>query len=164
MAKRIKRKNYISPVESTIQMLFYIFIFSILYLSPQIIGIYYKSNGEYISIPIFNLEVLGEFKVFIIIMLVLSVLKESLKIIWRKWNLKNSIIYSGLNITYNCLFISFLSRIEIWNEEFTIKIQEYLPVPFEVLVSGIIFIIIASVIIETIVLIFRGVRSEIRNN
>jgi len=127
----------------------------ILYFSPEIIAAYFqKKTGGYHIIPVFDIAILRGYQGLIIAMYVLTVMKEILKLIQRRWTLRLALITSVFTIGVMVLtFIVFLDP-SIWNANFFESINSILDKPITVITPG--WKQLTSIIV-TLIVIFTSI-------
>jgi hypothetical protein len=140
------KKALISRGESVFDIMITTIILSLFFFLPEIVGNYYRPDGESGFIPLFNIEGIAPLKVIIFLVFTLNILIELIKIIKGRWTMKTAIITTVLNIISAALFVNVIYNTNIWNSEIVQKFEQYKPKSFE----GMIFLTAAVIIIVTI--------------
>jgi hypothetical protein len=153
--------------EAIVGIVFTVVFFILLNFAPQLFSAYSSANGAP-PVPIFNLDVLRAYLPLINICFALSIVKEILKLVFGRYNLKfavSSIIISFISMT---LAVIAFSNFNIWNLDFVPAMQKAygatLPAGFAAAQPVIIFarviigIIVFSFGVETIVTVVRTLR------
>ena len=109
-------------------------------------------------IPLFNLQALAVFQILIFIVFIFDILIEMLKIIQGRWSRNLAIIVTALNILSALILIYALSNVAIWNEEITVRFEEFLTIPFDRLIIFTIIIIVMTTIVESVSALYKGIR------
>lgn len=149
----------ISKSESVFSILFSGLFFSILYVMPEWIGIYYKSQGAWVSIPAFNVGILNDFNLIIIFIFIMVIVQESLKIIWGKWTVKRAIINAVFSVVSNTLAIMVFANKSIWNSKFFEYIYQHTGFGMNEIVKAIVLIIVVATIVEIVTDLYKGFRN-----
>lgn len=123
---------------------------------PELVGIYYKHNSAWASIPIFNVEILNHYKIIIILIFIFIILQESLKIIWGKWTSKRAIVYSFISVLSSGLTIMLFINSGIWNNQIFDNIYEYTKVEINSAINFIVITIVLVTIIEIVTSLYKG--------
>lgn len=161
------KKSLISPVESLIGILFTTIFTIIIYFVPEVLAAYFlTSNDSLVTIPIFNIDALSEFKFIIIGIFILCITKEMLKILYGKWSIKLAVSYSVLTILSLILFIILFSNPTIWNANFLNEISSYVnfgdDFNFSLSMSKIRGIILSIIIffniLDIIIVTYKGIK------
>lgn len=148
--------------------IFYTIFISILYSAANVLSVYINRGGAIVTIPLFDIDILGKYKVLFIGMFILSISKEMLKLYSRRWMLKLSIPYIIITIIITVLALIVFSRSSIWNPNFAAEISKYNSFAFDFnsLWDNIKKWIVASIIlvgaIDSIVALYKGIRYEVR--
>ncbi len=113
------KKAKISLVEPILGIIFSsIFIF-VLYFTPEVIAAYIsKDDGGYKVIPVFEVDALRGYGSLLIGLFVITIVKEVLKLIQRRWTLKLAIITSVLTLASTLLTLVVFLDQSIWNVHF----------------------------------------------
>ncbi len=151
-----KEKARISRGESVFSILFITIILTVLFFSPEAIGIYYFIGESMEFIPLFNLRELFLFRSLIFIAFTVEIFVEVIKIIKGRWTSKAAILVTGLNILSAGLVIYGLSNASIWNPEIISRIERFIPLSFEQILSLIIMGIVLVTVIESVSALYRG--------
>lgn len=150
------KKTLISRGESIFTIIFSAIFFSGLYFVPELIGIYYKDNATWASIPIFNVDILNNYKIIIILIFIVTLLEESLKIIWEKWTCKRAIVCSFISVLSSGLTIILFINKSIWNSQLSNNIYKYTKIEMSSITNLIVTIIVFATIIEIVTSLYKG--------
>lgn len=151
-------KARISRGESIFSIVFSTIFLTLFFFSPGAIGIYYFIGDNMNFIPLFNLQALAVFQILIFIVFTFNILIEMLKIIQGRWSRNLAIIVTALNILSALILIYALSNVAIWNEEITMRFEEFLTIPFDRLIIFTIIIIVMTTIVESVSALYKGIR------
>lgn len=151
-------KARISRGESIFSIVFSTIFLTLFFFSPGAIGIYYFIGDNMNFIPLFNLQALAVFQILIFIVFTFDILIEMLKIIQGRWSRNLAIIVTALNILSALILIYALSNVAIWNEEITVRFEEFLTIPFDRLILFTIIIIVMTTIVESVSALYKGIR------
>lgn len=151
-------KARISRRESFFSIVFSTIFLTLFFFSPGAIGIYYFIGDNMNFIPLFNLQALAVFQILIFIVFTFDILIEMLKIIQGRWSRNLAIIVTALNILSALILIYALSNVAIWNEEITVKFEEFLTIPFDRLILFTIITIVMTTIVESVSAFYKGIR------
>lgn len=149
------------PIASIIvtTILFTIF-FGLLYSTPEIFAIYLNVGKDLVTIPIFNIEVLQGYRVFIIGIFLISILTEVLKIYYRKWTLKRSIIHSVLVVLTTILTLIIITDINLWNTNFASELLKNTKIDLSILNNirnWIIAFLVGINLFEIVIVLSKGI-------
>ncbi len=149
------------PIASIIvtTILFTIF-FGLLYSTPEIFAIYLNVGKDLVTIPIFNIEVLQGYRVFIIGIFLISILTEVLKIYYRKWTLKRSIIHSVLVVLTTILTLIIITDINLWNPNFASELLKNTKIDLSILNNirnWIIAFLVGINLFEIVIVLSKGI-------
>lgn len=160
-----EKKAIISPIESVVAILFSTIFMAILYFSPELFAAYIRNPNGISIIPVFNLEILMGYKIFFVIIFILSILKEVLKLISRRWTLKLAVSFTFLSVISTILMLIVFTNPGVWNPDFAGEIIKHtnLSADFSNLWSGltISFIIIIACILEVSTALYKGVKYNV---
>ena len=151
-------KARISRGESIFSIVFSTNFLTLFFFSPGAIGIYYFIGDNMNFIPLFNLQALAVFQILIFIVFTFDILIEMLKIIQGRWSRNLAIIVTALNILSALILIYALSNVAIWNEEITVRFEEFLTIPFDRLILFTIITIVMTTIVESVSALYKGIR------
>lgn len=152
------KKALISRGESIFSIIFSTIFFSVLYFAPQLISIYYKSEGEMVKIPIFAYEQLDKYKLIIILIFLVTILQETLKIIWGRWTTRRAIIFSFTSVGASVLTALFFTNMTIWNSDIADAILKYTGFNISIISNIIILVVIVVAIIEITTSLYKGIK------
>jgi len=158
----------ISRVESVFSIVFLTIFTSMFYFAPQLIAAYVKSASSGVTIvPIFNIGVLSSYKVLVIGIFILGIMKEVPKIVSGRWTFKLSVFISILSVASTALALVMFSNPEIWNASFVSDILLYTGIDFTSedswinITTGSILIIVIGAIVEIATSLYKGIRYNI---
>lgn len=154
-------KAVISRVGSVITIIISILFFSILYFSPQLVSFSYTTSQGVVNIPAFNSEVLEGYKVLIILVFLITVIQESLKMIWGTWNKKRGILCAGASaLSSGAMLLIFASQ-DIWNSQIEQVIGQYADIGVDMMTKVIVMTIMLVTIIEIGESLYKGFRYNV---
>jgi hypothetical protein len=130
----------------------------------EFFGIFLPRRDEgFVLVPFFNYDSLSNFKIIIVILSLLGILKEVFKLIYGKWNMQLAILNSMLTVAITTIFVLTFSNKSIWNLSFTKDIANVLDIShtkikfgFEKGIDVIIKIAIVAAIIEIVITLYKG--------
>lgn len=163
-----EKKAAISPWESIVSILFSAIFMTIFYFAPQLFAAYIANDINGITIiPIFNLDILNTYRTLFVVIFIFSVLKEALKLIAGRWNLKLSIAVTVLSIATTVLMVIIFTNSAIWNPSFSAEIMRHFNLSMDFnnvwiqLTRGFIFIMAAVCIIDVATALYKGAKYNI---
>ncbi|GAA0717119.1 hypothetical protein GCM10008905_02390 [Clostridium malenominatum] len=162
-----EKKAIISPIESVVAILFSTIFMAIFYFSPELFAAYIQNSKGISIIPVFNLEIVMGYKIFFVIIFILSILKEVLKLISRRWTLKLAASFTFLSVISTILMLIVFTNPGVWNPDFAGEIIKYtnLSVDFSNLwsrlTSSFIIIMIIACILEVSTALYKGVKYNV---
>jgi hypothetical protein len=155
----------ISRIESAFAILFFTIFTSIFYFAPQLIAAYIRvGTGSMTVIPVFNIELLSKYKALILVIFILGIIKEALKLITGRWNLKLAFSLTVLNILSLVLTLIIFVNPAIWNVNFVsemlrfINVQEGSINQWINLSTGFIILLIFSYVLEIVTGLYKGIK------
>lgn len=157
------KKAGISLSNSIFKIIFATVFYTILYSAPELFAVYLLRGNETIRIPVFNLEVLQGYRVLIMSVLILSILIEMLKIYYRRWMLKLSVIHVILTVIATVLALIIVTDSSVWNPNFVTEMSKHFNLTFdfasslEKIKSWVVAVIVLSSSIEIIVVLYKGI-------
>lgn len=157
------KKAAISLSKSIFRIIFATVFYTILYSAPQVFAVYVLRGNEIIGSPVFNLEVLQGYRVLIMSVLVLIILREMVKLYYRRWMLKLSVIHVILTVIATVLALIIVTDSSVWNPNFVTEIIKYFNLTFdfvsllEKIKSWVVAVIVLSSSIEIIVVLYKGI-------
>lgn len=143
---------------------FYTVFIAILYIKPQLIAAHIFNGEEIIIIPIFNADEIKSFNTAITAIFIFGILKEILKLYYKRWELKLSVLYAILSIISTILIIYVLTDDNIWNPDFADEVVKNITLDinfyslWEKIQSWIVIIISALAALEIINVLYKGIR------
>lgn len=112
----LNKKNRISRAEAVISILWTIIFTALIYFKPQLIAIYIKEgNGSLNAIPLFNMETLQAYLVYILILALVQLGIFVWKLIAGRWSVPLAIANAVYNGAFCILFIAILSNYALYN-------------------------------------------------
>jgi hypothetical protein len=158
----------ISRVESVFSIVFLTIFTCIFYFAPQLIAAYVKNGSTGVTlVPIFNISVLSSYKLLIISIFILGIIKEIPKIISGRWTLKLSIFVAVLSLASMILSLAMFSNPDIWNINFISDIMRHMGIDAAPgdswinIVTGSIIIIVIATIAEIATSMYKGIKYNI---
>ncbi|WP_027107863.1 HAAS signaling domain-containing protein [Lacticigenium naphthae] len=153
-----EEKAHISRGESVFSIIMSTIFLLLFFNFLEMIGIYYKIDGQFNVIPLFNTGEIASFKVIIFLVFIMNILIELIKIIRGRWTKKVASIVSVLNIVSATLTITIINNMTIWNDEFVQDFEEYMPISFERMILFITVVIIIITLGESVSALYKGIR------
>lgn len=161
------KKAMISPAESIVSILFSTIFMVILYFSPELFAAYISNPNGIAVIPVFSLEILMGYRILFIVMFILSVLKEVVKLISRRWTVKLAIIVTVLEVVTTVLMLIVFTNRKVWNPNFVSEIIKYTNFSFDFsslwpqITTAFIVITVIACILEISTALYKGVKYSI---
>ncbi|QNO14218.1 hypothetical protein HYG86_05245 [Alkalicella caledoniensis] len=150
-----QKEARISRVESGFSIVFTTIFFSLLYFNPQLFAIYSRGAEGTVVTPVLNIDALSGFKGMIIGIFLLNVLKETIKLIKGRWNLRLAVVTSILSAMSMIITLYVFNRPSIWNPELNAQIAKHLDIGIEQSTAVLGIVIIASAI-EIVTSLYKG--------
>ncbi len=144
--------------------IFYTTFIVLLYSAPGLFAAYISHGGEMAVVPIFNPEVLQGYRILFIGVFVLSILREMLKLYYRRWLLKLSVLHVALTIASTALALVIFTDSSIWNADFPAEVVKYanmtydFPALWEKIKSWFVAVIVLAGAIEITTALYKGIR------
>jgi hypothetical protein len=113
-----KKEELIKPSESIVGIVFTVIFMVVFCFASRYIGAYHIDGDGVKIIPVFSEQGLQSFLPIIIVLLCVSIVKESLKLIVGKWTLNLSITLTVLNVVLFIFSIVVFINPTIWNSNF----------------------------------------------
>ncbi|MGL6173520.1 MAG: hypothetical protein ACRC1P_02820, partial [Cellulosilyticaceae bacterium] len=154
-------KAAISKVGCVVTIIISAVFFGILYLTPQLVSFSYTTSQGLINIPAFNIEVLQGYKLFILLAFLITVIQESLKMMWGIWNKKRGILCAVTSALSNGVMLLIFASQDIWNSQIEQVIGQYADIGTEMMTKVIVMIIILVTIIEIGESLYKGFRYNV---
>lgn len=151
-----KEKARISRSSSVFTIVFITLFLTLFFFSPESIGIYYFIGENMEFIPLFNLHELSLFRILIFISFTVSIVVELMKILKGRWTRTLAMIVTTLNILSALLVIFAILNPDIWNDEITMRIENFLTIPFERILYIVVTVIVLVTAGEAISDLYRG--------
>lgn len=160
------KESVISPVESIFSILITVLFITVLYLSPQIFGVYVRDNitGTAV-IPIFDTAVIKGYRLMLAGILIFSIAKEVIKLVSGRWTFRSSVVYSVLSIPSTVISLAFFMDARIWNPDFSTELLKHVDFSIGFINSsgrtniGIILIIAAAGLLDVAAAMYKGIRT-----
>lgn len=126
-----QKKSKIPMSEPIVSILFSTIFIALLYSAPNLFAAYISNNNNMIVIPVFNMEVIQGYRALFLGVFVLGILKDALKLYYKSWTLKLSILVSGLSVAITVLVAIIFSNNNIWNVDFSYQIVNNMNLTFD---------------------------------
>lgn len=163
-----QKEAAISKGETVFSILFSTIFISILCFAPQIFAAYLNiDSGNTRVIPVFNIEVLSQFKLFFVGIFILGIIKETLKLYCGRWSLRLAVPLTFLSIASAIITVSIFANPNIWNTNFSMEIIKYLDMNIEPislwnsLHLGFLIVLIFAFILEITTSLYKGIKYKI---
>jgi hypothetical protein len=160
-----QKEAVISKVEVVVSILFSTIFIGILCFAPQIVAAYINNGVDGTTIiPVFNLAMISKFKMLLVVIFVLEVIKEAIKLYYGRWVLKVSIPLTVISIATAIITVSIFANPAIWNANFAVVVMKYLDVNIAIpsiwsnLRTGFIIVVILSSLIEIVTALYKGIK------
>lgn len=110
--RQIKRSD---PI---VGIIFYMILMAVFIFSPEYVGIWVFHDGFSGVVPFFNENAPGRLLFFVIILLGLGVIKESIKLVYGKWSVRLVALTAIVNLMSLVIVIMMVTGSNIWNPDF----------------------------------------------
>lgn len=161
----IPEKKAIIPLSEPIVSIIFTTIFMVLlYSYPQLFAAYILDNGVTTRIPVLNLEVINDLRGWILCVFALNIMKDGLKLFFRRWTLKLSSMVILLNVVSTIIFVAIFTNPSIWNPEFTTEVISNMKLTFDFaavwgkIKTGILVLAVVGAAIDAISTLVKGIR------
>lgn len=154
LPEKPKTEFKISRVQTTFGIIFISIFAIVLYMTPESFAAYFLQSDEgLVRIPLFDLDVIKDYRFLILSVFIVGITKEIIKLISGYWTLTVAISYSILTAISTVLVLIFLTDRSIWNSNFIENLNNYTNFEIEILKSGnqFLFILIVIIIIATMI-------------
>lgn len=151
-----KKKAIISRGESVVTILFLTLVLTLLFFSPEAVGIYYTIGETMKFIPLFNLPALPLFRSLIFVSFIIEIMIEVVKILKGRWTRNLAVLVTVLNVLSMGLIIYALINTNIWNEELISKINSLSLNSFNELLNFILLGMLVVTITESATALYKG--------
>ena len=160
-----QKEAVISKEEVVFSILFSTTFIGILGFAPHIVAAYINNGvGGTTIIPVFNLAIISQFKMLLVAIFVLEVIKEAIKLYYGRWTLKVSIPLTVISIATTIITVSIFANSNIWNANFPFEVMKHLDINIAVssfwssFRTGFIIIVILSTLIEISTSLYKGIK------
>lgn len=159
-----EKKAQIPLSEPIFGIIFTTIFIVLLYSAPQLFAAYFQNNNGFVKIPVFNLEVIQGYRMIFIGLFIISIFKEALKLYYRRWTLKLSIINSILTVLATVLVLAMFMNNNIWNADFSAEIIKNTNWTYDVatlwdrIKSGVIVVIVLGSAIDVLTTLYKGIK------
>ncbi|RLL41988.1 hypothetical protein D8M04_15480 [Oceanobacillus piezotolerans] len=118
-------KGQIKRTDPIAGIIFYVFLIALFSFSTNYFGVWIFRDGYRGAIPFLNPEANNIFLLFIILILGFGIIKESLKLVYRKWNVQLVVFTAILNVVSFLVVMLMISEPEFWNPTFMNELVQY---------------------------------------
>jgi len=159
----------IKPAEPLVGLLFAVLAFILFNTAEHLIGIYsFSDDGPMRLIPLFDPEGFRALLPLINIMLALGMIKESLKLVIRKWTKGLALANLASNLLSFGLFVLFIRGEGLWSDAFFAFLSEVGLIPsgadplalFGQALTGLIAIVALAFLIDSAVNLYKSFRYQ----
>jgi len=162
-----QKEAVIPRSESIVSIVFSTLFTSILLFAPQIFAAYINNgSGSFIMIPLFNIPVISQYKALLIVVFVLGIIKELLKLYYRRWTLKLSIPVALLSVALGIISVLIFTNPSIWNPNFAVIMTKYMEIDiagvnlWSSLSTGLAAVIIIATLVEVATNVYKGFKYD----
>jgi hypothetical protein len=159
------KKAVISKWDLVFTIIFSTIFIIIICFMPKLFAAYIQSSDGIRIIPVFNIEVLLEYRVLFIITFMLGILREVLKFISGRWTLKLAVANSAISIISMVLALIIFSNPNIWNQSFATEIASSITdsnikfiTIWNNIKNSVLVIIVVATVIEVISNMYKGIK------
>ena len=160
-----QKEAVISKVDVVFSILFSTTFIGVLCFAPHLVAAYINNSaGITTIIPVFNLEIISQFKMLLVVLFMLEVIKEALKLYFGRWTLKVAIPLSFISLAAAVIAVLIFANPAIWNPNFAFDVMKLLDINIAAtsiwgnFKAGLIIIIIFSTIVEISTALYKGVK------
>lgn len=163
--------SQIKPIEPVLGIIFSI-LFNVLFtFSIDLIGVY-RLNETLVAIPVFEQAAFAKYLPLIWFLTAFSILKDSIKLITRKWTPQLAVVHVMFNVASVIVAVIVFSDMAIWNPSFMDQLMQLgLITPgdeaYETVKSiwdrsrdGLIYIIVVITLIDTVSVVMKWFRGK----
>ena len=161
----IPEKKAVIPIAEPIISIFFTTIFiAIIYSAPKLFAAYIQNDNGVTVIPVFNLEVIQGYRAIFVGIFIVCILKDVLKLYFRRWTLKLSGILAVLSIVSTVLTLVIFTNTSVWNVNFADDIVKHMHLTFDFvnlwarLKIGLIVVVILGSAIDIVTTVYKGFR------
>ncbi|WAA08574.1 hypothetical protein [Fervidibacillus albus] len=142
----------------------YTIFITIIFSSPELIGVFIPSSNGVVIVPIFQIDVLQGYKFLILTVFMMSILKALLKLYYRKWTVSHAVIHSVLTAFITIFTLIILLDPNVWNVNFVMEIDSWVnwSIDFQSVWERMKQLIISVIVIIGIVQIFVALYKSFR--
>jgi len=158
------KKAQIPFSEPILGIVFTTIFIILLYSAPQLFSARFSNNNGVAIIHVFNLEVIQGYKLILVCLFVISIFKEVLKLYFRRWSLKLSILISILSILATVLLLAVFMNNNVWNPNFASELIKHTNWSYDIatllekIKSGLIVVVILSTVIDILTILCKGIK------
>lgn len=166
-------KAVISLAESIVSIVFttvfYSVIIILLYSAPDVFAAYLSEGGEIVIIPIFDADAIQRYTGLFIAIFVVSILKEVLKLYYRRWMLKLAVICIILTALATGMALMIFTDPGIWNPNFAADVARYSFTNFDFaglwakIKTAPAVIIVFTGVLEIITALVKGLKYDVKH-
>ncbi|KNY27204.1 HAAS signaling domain-containing protein [Pseudobacteroides cellulosolvens] len=164
----IPEKKALIPIhEPVISIIFSTIFLILLYSTPKVFSAYITFESNTVVIPVFNQQAMQGFRILLISILLLLVLKEVLKLYSRRWNQKLSVAVAVISGISTILTLYIFTDASVWNPDFPGEIMKHMKLTFDFIdpwakiKSGFIALIVITGVIDIITALYKGIRYNV---
>ncbi len=161
----------ISIVEPILGIIFTIVVMILFIMAPQILGVYFTSNGRTTAIPVFNLETLPVVLPLFLIVLGVGMLKHFWELAERKYTLRYGVFTTIINTISILLVIIIFTRFEIWNPLFADQVNSIFKLAdtnaviiWNTITSNFVIFLVLVYLLDTGVTLFKSIKYGLDSN
>jgi len=131
---------------------------------PEHFAMYIQEQDKaFVTIPFFNSTVLKSYRLLVLIVILIGIIKEVLKIIYGRWTLHLAIINAVISLVSVSLIALLILDPEIWNPHLVQDFQTHMDVTWNVqqakttVIHAVVAIMIISTVIEQLVIFYKTI-------
>jgi len=150
------KKAMISRGESVFSIIISTVFLLLFFFMSERIGIYYSSGEGFDFVPMLNNDEVASIRFLILLIFTVNILVELIKIIKGRWTLKIAVAAAVLNVISAVLLVTVIYNPNIWNNDFVLRFEEFVPLSFERALVLTTAVIIIATMIESAVGLYKG--------
>lgn len=158
-----KDESKISRVESIVSIFFITLFAGIILFFPEVIAAYIREGNQLRVIPVLNVDVVRGYRLLYIVMFAADILKETVKMVYARWNLKVAIGGFLLSTVSIVIFYFIIRDPNLFNEGFftyfeNLEASGILGTIFRRIKDVILYVALFGYLVENITGFYKGIK------
>jgi hypothetical protein len=156
------KKASIPLSEPIVSIIFTTIFIALLFSAPQVFAAYL--DNKTVVIPVFNLDVIYGYRALLVGIYIVSVLRDILKLYYRRWNLRLSVMLAVLTVISTILLLTLFTNSNVWNAGFASELVKHFNLNFNFVKiwwsfkNWLVAVVVLVGAIEIIVGVYKGIR------